>query len=86
MITKSVAEDGQRVVVDSRVKDRGQTAVWGGEHAGPLGGEGFTHRVGLFGIAAAICVSVAIAYMAFCVHIYGCCISCPITIEPRTIV
>jgi len=27
-----------------------------------------------------------IAYMAFCVHTYGCRISCPITIEPRTIV
>ncbi len=31
-----VAEDGARIVVDSKVKDRGQTAVWGGDEPGPL--------------------------------------------------
>jgi len=31
-----VAEDGQRIVNDSVVKDRGQTAVWDGETPGPL--------------------------------------------------
>ena len=31
-----VAADGQRIVVDSQVKDRGQTAVWSTKQAGPL--------------------------------------------------
>jgi hypothetical protein len=31
-----VAEDGERVVKDGVVKDRGQTAVWGGAKPGPL--------------------------------------------------
>lgn len=31
-----VAEDGQRLLKDSVVKDRGQSAVWGGEKPGPL--------------------------------------------------
>ena len=31
-----VAEDGERQQVDNVVKDRGQTAVWGGENPGPL--------------------------------------------------
>lgn len=32
----AVAEDGERQVKDAVVKDRGQTAVWGGEKPGPL--------------------------------------------------
>ncbi|MCY2990299.1 MAG: hypothetical protein NTY19_20845 [Planctomycetota bacterium] len=32
----AVAEDGQRLLKDSVIKDRGQTAVWGSERAGPL--------------------------------------------------
>jgi hypothetical protein len=32
----AVAEDGQRLLKDNVIKDRGQTAVWGGERAGPL--------------------------------------------------
>ena len=32
----AVVEDGQRLLKDSVVKDRGQTAVWGSERAGPL--------------------------------------------------
>ncbi len=31
-----VAEDGERVVKDEKIKDRGQTAVWGGVSPGPL--------------------------------------------------
>jgi hypothetical protein len=31
-----VAEDGERLVKDAKVKDRGQTAVWGGDKPGPL--------------------------------------------------
>ncbi len=34
--TIAVAEDGKRLQKDSVVKDRGQTAVWGGPGAGPL--------------------------------------------------
>ncbi len=32
----SVAENGERIQRDSEIKDRGQTAVWGGEKPGPL--------------------------------------------------
>ncbi len=32
----AVAEDGQRVIKDAVIKDRGGSAVWGGEQAGPL--------------------------------------------------
>jgi len=32
----AVAEDGERVQKDAVVKDRGQTAVWGGEQPGPF--------------------------------------------------
>ncbi len=31
-----VAEDGERLAKDGVIKDRGQTAVWGGERPGPL--------------------------------------------------
>ena len=34
--TIPVAEDGERIQRDAVVKDRGQTAVWGGEKPGPL--------------------------------------------------
>ena len=34
--TIPVAEEGERVQRDAVVKDRGQTAVWGGEKPGPL--------------------------------------------------
>ena len=39
----SVAEDGVRVTVDSKVKDRGQTAVWDGVKPGALAFDG-QHR------------------------------------------